>query len=290
MSQATGIVGLLVVVGTLMSGIAGQEPGRAVPAEWLNGDRLTVPDLNFSISTPAGWRWRQQDVGDIQGSKATAFLAISPQDDLRYLVAVWQRESRSLTQSDAEGVARGMTESLPEGWTVITTDVTKRERPVPISTRVLARLRAPDGSDYYMHGYMASGRRSYMILAYLPTETEPQDFADFANSFRFLQPKVNERMPKPIPGLLLILAIVGAVVDYRYVKAGGLRSTRKERAYLGVATGLCIVVLVVFGTLGASAEALGAASVDVSVFLFALWELGRFRTRRDNPIPPRLAN
>lgn len=84
--------------------------------------------------------------------------------------------------------------------------------------------------------------------------------------------------------LLLLLGVLGAVIDWRYVRAGGARPTRKEWVYLGVTITICAVALIVLGLLGGSAEGLGQATALLGALVFVLWEFRRFRIRRSNPL------
>ena len=95
-------------------------------------------------------------------------------------------------------------------------------------------------------------------------------------------------MTSPIPGLLLILAAAAAIADRRYIRAGGVRSSRRDKIYFSIAVGLCLAVLVLLAVQGASSGDLGTAAGFLTPVLFALWELGRFRTRRANPISPKV--
>ena len=90
-------------------------------------------------------------------------------------------------------------------------------------------------------------------------------------------------MQSPVPGVLLILGIAGAVADRRYLRAGGARSTRRDKLLFSIAIGLSMLV-VGAGVLSGSAELTGDLISLFGPLLFALWELGRFRTRRRLPI------
>jgi hypothetical protein len=83
--------------------------------------------------------------------------------------------------------------------------------------------------------------------------------------------------------LILALAIYGGISDLRYKKAGGLRPKITERILFGVAVLLCIGFLVALGTIDAPG-ALGELNLFLLVILWGLWELGRWRVRRANPI------
>jgi hypothetical protein len=93
----------------------------------------------------------------------------------------------------------------------------------------------------------------------------------------------SQQYQSPVPGLLLIASIVGAVVDYKYKKAGGRRPSKSERILF------LLVVLVVVGFI-AWADSINPAiagdiSVPLVIFLLFSWELGRWRMRRKYPLP-----
>ncbi len=90
--------------------------------------------------------------------------------------------------------------------------------------------------------------------------------------------------PSPVPGLLLILSIIGAIIDWRYLRRGGTRPSKRDKIMFFSAVGAIVLLLVVLGMLGSSSEAVGGAIVDIAVLLFALWELGRWRMRRKYPL------
>jgi drug/metabolite transporter (DMT)-like permease len=98
----------------------------------------------------------------------------------------------------------------------------------------------------------------------------------------------------PIPSLLpvaaLILAIWGAVVDWRYKRKGGKKPSKRDRLLFLVAfalVGAFFGVLALIGNSGGAdvAGLIGMFSADFTLVLFATWELGRWRVRSKNPLP-----
>jgi hypothetical protein len=47
---------------------------------------------------------------------------------------------------------------------------------------------------------------------------------------------------------------------------------------------VCGVILLLLGLRGATAEAIGSFSGFLTILLFTLWELGRWRVRRAHPV------
>jgi hypothetical protein len=85
------------------------------------------------------------------------------------------------------------------------------------------------------------------------------------------------------------LAIWGAVEDWRYRRKGGKRSTTRDKLLFGLAllvVGVFVATYVYLGgSEGAGPDILGHASVPIVILLFGTWELGRWRVRRNNPLP-----
>lgn len=93
----------------------------------------------------------------------------------------------------------------------------------------------------------------------------------------------------PVAGLLLILAICGAVADFRYKRAGGKGPTRKDRWLFGSLVVLVVGAIALTEYLGADRYGiLGFTIVPLFVWFFAAWELGRWRMRRKYPLPPKM--
>jgi hypothetical protein len=92
----------------------------------------------------------------------------------------------------------------------------------------------------------------------------------------------------PVAGLLLIAAIIGAVADYRYKRAGGQRPTRKDRLLFGSLVAVVAGAIALAEYLGADPYGiLGFTILPLFICLFGAWELGRWRMRRKYPLPPK---
>jgi hypothetical protein len=87
----------------------------------------------------------------------------------------------------------------------------------------------------------------------------------------------------PTDAVLLMLAVWGAIVDSRYRRKGGRKPGKRHKLlFLAASVLLFVPLLIVFGFLH-NVLALAFAVLEAGIFLFALWELGRWRVRRNNP-------
>jgi hypothetical protein len=86
--------------------------------------------------------------------------------------------------------------------------------------------------------------------------------------------------------LIMIWAIWGAAMDWRYIRQGGVKPSRNDKLYVMFAIGLCAALMIFAGFyLNASAEAEAHVAELFLVLIFGLWEFGRWRTRLKNPLP-----
>ena len=289
MKLVTGV--LLLRVG-FSNFLFGQNAGTPVPPNWLQDGRLVVPDFNFSVASPVpDSQWSYQQVPPIQGFKTTAFIAATPNKD-RYLLIIWESNAGRIDDpASKRRFIEGLRTTLPRGWEA-TDDPTIELSTVPVggSWKVKTTIRRPaDGYLSHVYAYYVMGRRTYMFAAYSSEPNEPDVFTRFVSSFAFLKPSDNS-LPSdaanPSSGILLIVALAGAVVDWKYKRKGGVKPTVKDRMFFGVGVLLCVVLLTLLGIRGASAGSLGSLMGMLTALLFALWELGRFLIRRKYPAPP----
>ena len=85
-------------------------------------------------------------------------------------------------------------------------------------------------------------------------------------------------------GFILIVSVVAAIIDWRYKRRGGKKPTTSDRWMFCAACVFCVICLTGFGLMGASAYAIGLLIPDFLILLFAVWEVGRWRIRRKNPL------
>jgi hypothetical protein len=85
-------------------------------------------------------------------------------------------------------------------------------------------------------------------------------------------------------GIFLVLAICGAILDRKYKERGGLKPDWSERRPYLIAGGVCLGLMVFLGIRGGTAEAEADLAVFFGTLVFGLWEFGRWRIRRKNPV------
>jgi hypothetical protein len=99
--------------------------------------------------------------------------------------------------------------------------------------------------------------------------------------------------PSPVLPLLLIVSVIGAVIDYRYKKAGGKPSSARDRTLFLIALLLVAGFFIVLALLPIGDDLHdpfrlerieGHVAVPLTVWLFFAWELGRWRMRRKYPL------
>jgi len=276
------------LIGVVPFAIFSQTSSQPIPTKWQHDGRLVVPEFNFSLGSPnPDASWTYQQLPDIEGSKATAFIVAATKDE-NYAMVVMEKGGRMDSASTKKFIG-GMQKSLPKNWQVADAQMEPTSVPTPESTKFRVRLTLPGDSTLYSYGYVVPGKHTFMFMAYSPETTEPPNFTRFVSSFSLLAPSENT-LPATTPqngtsGLLLILAIVGAVADWRYKREGGVKPTGRDRLYFVLASLLCVGFLTILGIRGASAEALGSLTGLFTVLLFAIWELGRWRIRRKFPFP-----
>jgi hypothetical protein len=89
----------------------------------------------------------------------------------------------------------------------------------------------------------------------------------------------------PIPILIFVLSILGAVTDWQYKKAGGKPSGRRDKIIFSLVVLIVAVTIAVLLYLGYNPEILGMIIVPLALWLFFGWEVGRWRMRRKYPLP-----
>ena len=87
--------------------------------------------------------------------------------------------------------------------------------------------------------------------------------------------------------LILFVAIVAAIIDWRYKRRGGKRPTTRDRMLFTVAILVCAAFVAFFAFHGLGASTLGSVSGFLFVILFGLWEFARWMVRRKYPVPSR---
>jgi hypothetical protein len=84
--------------------------------------------------------------------------------------------------------------------------------------------------------------------------------------------------------LTIVAGIVGAIVDHRYKKSGGVKPTRRHWIYLFTGACVCVALLAFLGFSGADPEWIGRRLWDSAALLFVIWEFSRWLMRRSHPL------
>jgi hypothetical protein len=261
------------------------QPGvKPIPAQWLHDGRLVVPELNFSIKSPApDAKWSYTgDLPKVNGNGSTAFI-VELADRSKFVVNVSENSSK-MTSTNGDEFFIGMKKTFPKDWQIQDSRFEVSDVPLKDSRKFKVTIGLPNGSTYYGYGYIVSGNRSYQTIVFSPSPTEPVSFTQFVQSFTLLQASANVPMPN-FSGIFILWAIWGAIANWRYVKRGGVRATRTDKLGGMAAVGLGLALIVFLGARGASAESLGSMTATIFALIFSLWELSRWRVRRNNPLP-----
>ena len=263
-----------------------QTANEPLPGKWLHDGHFSAPEYNFSMDSPiAGSQWSYRGLPNIQGRKATAFTISTPAKN-DYTVIVLEIGGR-MDSSNTRQFIDGMQKSLPKEWRIQDTHIESTSVPVGGSYKFRVELHLPDDSLLYSYGYVVPSKRTYVMIDYSRDAMEPVQFSNFVSSFTLLSPNetTTSDTTNALNGVLLILALSGAVADWKYRRRGGSGSTKTDKLVLASGVSLCIVLLVVLGFRGASAEGIGSISGQFLVVIFALWQFHRWSFRRRNPIP-----
>jgi hypothetical protein len=262
-----------------------QTPLEPVPSKWLREGKLVAEDFNFSIASPnpdAQWTYKQDTASN--GVKRTTFF-VQDSTDARFAVIVVDSEDH-FDSGNTKKFVDGMQRTMPKDWRIEDTKIEPSSFPWKGSSKVKVTLRLPNQAALYMYGYVVTSNRNYFMLDYSPETAEPPQFSHFVSSFAYLSPP-SPRAPNssPVPGVLLILAVWGAIADWRYKRNGGTPPSKRDKIIFFSTVGAAVMILVVLGTLGSSEEALGRLTVGLAAILFAAWEFGRWRMRRKYLLP-----
>jgi hypothetical protein len=224
-TQRCGSSLLFPLVFLLTTELAAQDPKMPVPLEWVSGATLTVKGLNFAVTAPDGWRWRHRQLPVGNAGRMTSFLASNLDSNLEFIVIAWQKTAEYSEQIDTNEFVNAMASSLPAGWKSVDVQVRRSRFPTPGSSRFQTKFLGPDNAQMFQYAYVVPGPVMYMLVSYTSDRNESDEFVTFVRSFYLLNPtgSVNDSSKGIVPGLLLVLSIVGAGIGWQYVKAG-LRS------------------------------------------------------------------
>jgi len=202
----------LALLAMASSSLLPQTPNGPLPEKWLKNGHLIVPELNFSIDSPAlDSHWSYQELPKLQGAKETAFIVDASAE--RYVLIVWEKggDDQLNEPGNRKRMWDEMQKSLPTGWqTVGEPQVAQTNVPLSRSWNVTATIRRSDGSLVQAYQYITGGKRTYIFVDYSTETTEPPRFNRFVTSFSVLSPGDNIYTPDiGLSGLFLVLFILG---------------------------------------------------------------------------------
>jgi hypothetical protein len=275
------LIGKSIALTAWMHLIASAPSPKPVPAKWLQNGRLVVPELNFSVgslSFGSAWSYLESDAEDSK----TLFI-LDSSHGTRYVVGVLAEAGRMSARNEEE-FTKGIKRSLPNGSQIEGHEFETSDVPIKDSTKYKITILMPNHSLLYAYGYIVSGKHGYALCDYTLEATEPAEFTRFVSSFALLSPSANQRSANPFVGIMVILAVTGAILDWKYKKRGGRRPTRKDRLAFGllvIASGVFVAFLL---NRGAEPEIVGDITGMLLALLLLCWEIGRWRIRRKYPV------
>lgn len=102
-------------------------------------------------------------------------------------------------------------------------------------------------------------------------------------SLLFLLPSVSVWL-----GFALIGALVGVFFDWQYKRAVGEPTSKRDIKVFSATVGALAGFVAVLALVGFDHGALGRASVDLIILLFAGWEVRRWMMRQEHPLKGKL--
>jgi hypothetical protein len=229
-----GVALFLCVSGLLFA----QKKGEPVPTDWIHEGRLVVPESKFSVASPkADSPWTHMALPDIQGSKATAFMADASPDET-FMVIVWENGGKPDSGTTKQFVD-GLKKTLPKDWIIEGAQFTPSSVPFLDSSKFKVVLRLPNGVVLYMYGYAAALHRTYMFIDYSTESEEPQKFSSFVSSFKVIETPTTTKdlwiMGALIGGVLLVQGAIIWVSSKAKPLSG---KPYRWGTYVGITTGL----------------------------------------------------
>jgi hypothetical protein len=176
-----------------------------VSEKWSRDSRLSVPELNFSVTAPSkDARWTFSDLAVLAAqvpgpaAPATAFMTSDSSGTVSVVVIVYERSTGPLERISPEkrmkDLIAGASVGSPPGWSMSEIKVADSKIPLVGSARFTSRMDAPNsGKPVYQYGYIVPGRRTYYFLSYSTDQSEPTFFTDTVLSFRLINPSANIR-------------------------------------------------------------------------------------------------
>jgi hypothetical protein len=185
---ACTIIGASILAQDIPAGLA------PAPAAEVSARTLSVPDRNFRIDAPQGWRWlkvqrpKGQAAADLDGQ---VYVAQEPADDIRYGLVLARDPSVALTLDHGTAdriIAKAIEVRKAAGWKVRPATCASAASVQSGSFRCTFPATIPDGTDIFATVYiLARGTQTYVLTYFSGDEQEADSFTAFVKSFRFLK-------------------------------------------------------------------------------------------------------
>jgi hypothetical protein len=194
--------------------------------QYLHGQELVVPELNFAISAPASdWVWLRLQPSPGQAPNTMHFVCVAPMNKRRFTISVPNIVAPQLTQEMADEQVKQLRERYEaQGRSVRITGPERVEQPVPGSFKYAWNGALPSGELYGGVTILSAARYPYILQA----SADDDEFRAFVASFRLLKHAVSfpphflSFMIFVIVGVGIVVSLVINLVAKRMLINGGL--------------------------------------------------------------------
>lgn len=264
---------------------------QPVPENFIEGNALSAPDLNFYVEAPGQeWDWLVASETQGEGKNTLRLFACSLYDLRRVAITVSEPYWYPPTVESTSRLMNGMIEGFElEGFTATASVPEPSNIPLPGSYRFKIVGENKFGAIRYIYGYYAVRGRAFSISEKTVEDSEPADFTTLVSSFRFIgepPPGPWERVPRFYVLVAISLVILVGGVGWIINKVSGRFVFNQWKVALIVQFLAAIVVVVLWFSKIPSPEALGAFTFNylfVPFFwpvLFASWRSREYEKRK----------
>ncbi|CAM2070388.1 hypothetical protein SCOR_33755 [Sulfidibacter corallicola] len=214
---------------------------KPIPVDQLEGGRLVATDFNFSIRAPGpSWQWLQADAS---GGRTFATFDTS---GTRY----WIKAQKSPCQVDDEQALerwlKQHAKSIANPQAELANLVYRKQNlPEKNTYRVAVEEILPNGERQAIHAYFITGPYCYSLYTRMPTSHSPQNFDNFAASFREQEQPIELAPRSAIWSLLTLLNL--CIVAASTFMGKGINAFTGKPTVNGAKIGGLLVVLILAG-------------------------------------------